>query len=214
MYTILHGPTNFYLKKHSIKIERLFINNLRSREIMAQVMGHKKPLYEGHLLDRDIHIADLEIPEDSLWCGKTLSELRLRNRFGVHISSILRGVQRINIPNGSFILFPGDKIQAIGSDEQLMTLTSAIKEEMYEKDAEIEKREMRLHQIIINSNSSLVGKSIMQSGIRDKYNCMIVGIEEGKENLSQVDPQRVIQAGDIIWIVGEREDIDRIDRKD
>ena len=202
------------LKKHSIKIERLFINNLRSREIMAQVMGHKKPLYEGHLLDRDIHIADLEIPEDSLWCGKTLSELRLRNRFGVHISSILRGVQRINIPNGSFILFPGDKIQAIGSDEQLMTLTSAIKEEMYEKDAEIEKREMRLHQIIINSNSSLVGKSIMQSGIRDKYNCMIVGIEEGKENLSQVDPQRVIQAGDIIWIVGEREDIDRIDRKD
>ena len=202
------------LKKHSIKIERLFINNLRSREIMAQVMGHKKPLYEGHLLDRDIHIADLEIPEDSLWCGKTLSELRLRNRFGVHISSILRGVQRINIPNGSFILFPGDKIQAIGSDEQLMTLTSAIKEEMYEKDAEIEKREMRLHQIIINRNSSLVGKSIMQSGIRDKYNCMIVGIEEGKENLSQVDPQRVIQAGDIIWIVGEREDIDRIDRKD
>ena len=202
------------LKKHSIKIERLFINNLRSREIMAQVMGHKKPLYEGHLLDRDIHIEDLEIPEDSLWCGKTLSELRLRNRFGVHISSILRGVQRINIPNGSFILFPGDKIQAIGSDEQLMTLTSAIKEEMYEKDAEIEKREMRLHQIIINSNSSLVGKSIMQSGIRDKYNCMIVGIEEGKENLSQVDPQRVIQAGDIIWIVGEREDIDRIDRKD
>ncbi|MGN1375926.1 MAG: cation:proton antiporter, partial [Prevotella sp.] len=201
------------LKKHSIKIERLFMRNLRSREIMAQVMGHKKPLYEGRLLDRDIHIADLDIPEDSLWCGKTLSELRLRNRFGVHISSILRGVQRINIPNGKFVIFPGDKIQVIGSDEQLTALTSAIKTEIYEKDPEIEKREMRLHQIIINGEGSLVGKTIMESGIRDKYNCMIVGMEEGKENLSQVDPQRIIKSGDIIWIVGEQEDIDRIDRR-
>ena len=45
-----------WTKKRSIKMERLFIHNLRSRDIMAQVNGEKKPLYEGHLLDRDIHI--------------------------------------------------------------------------------------------------------------------------------------------------------------
>ena len=42
-----------WTKKRSIKMERLFIHNLRSRDIMAQVNGEKKPLYEGHLLDRE-----------------------------------------------------------------------------------------------------------------------------------------------------------------
>ena len=41
-------------KNRSIRLERLFIMNLRSREIEAQVHGKKRPLYEGRLLDRDV----------------------------------------------------------------------------------------------------------------------------------------------------------------
>lgn len=94
------------IKQRSIRLERLFVLNLRSRDIKAQVDGHKKPLYEGHLLDRDVHISDFEIPENSVWAGKTLRELRFRNRFGIHVSSILRGIIRINIPNGENVIFP------------------------------------------------------------------------------------------------------------
>ena len=35
------------LKRRSIRMERMFMLNLRSRDIRAQVYGHKKPLYEG-----------------------------------------------------------------------------------------------------------------------------------------------------------------------
>ena len=38
---------------------------------------------------------------------------------------------------------------------------------------------------------------------------MVVGLEEGKENLSIVNPRRKIKAGDILWIVGEEDDIAR-----
>lgn len=200
------------LKRHSIKIERMFLKNLRSREIAAVVMGHKRPLYEGKLLDRDIHISDFEIPEDSVWSGKSLRELRFRNLYGVHVSSILRGVQRINIPNGGTIIFPGDTIQAIGSDEQLTAFSAAMNSELYEKDPEIEKREMKLHQIVIRGKGSFVGKTLSDSGIRDKYNCMVVGLEEGEENLSQLDPSRVLKKGDILWIVGEQENVDRVNK--
>ena len=79
------------VKRRSIVLERLFINNLRSRDIEAQVRGKKRPLYEGRLLDRDIHIAEFEVPGNSLWMGSTLKELNLGNKYGVHISSILRG---------------------------------------------------------------------------------------------------------------------------
>lgn len=197
------------LKRRSIKMERIFMQNLRSREIAAQVMGRKRPLYEGRLLDRDIHIADIDIPEDSVWAGKTLRELELRNKFGVHVSSILRGTQRINIPNGSTTIYPCDRIQAIGSDEQLTALSTAANQEIMPKDPDIEKREMKLRQVVINADGTFAGKTMKESGIRDKFNCMVVGLEEGKENLSLVDPSRKLEKDDIIWIVGEEEDLER-----
>ncbi|MBR6944732.1 MAG: cation:proton antiporter [Prevotella sp.] len=195
------------LKHHSIRLERLFLQNLRSRDIEAQVRGHKRPLYEGHLLDRDIHISDVEVPEDTLWAGKTLQELRLRQRFGVHVSSILRSKLRLNIPSGKTIIFPGDKIQAIGSDDQLTALTRALQEEIQKDDPDIEKREMKLRQLVVSNNSPLIGKTLKNSGIRDKYNCMVVGFEEGEENLSQPDPDHLFVKGDVIWVVGEEESI-------
>lgn len=200
------------LKKRSIKMERLFMQNLRSREIVAEVMGRRRPLYEGRLLDRDVHISDFTIPEDSLWAGKMLRELEFRNRYGVHISSILRGSQRINIPNGGTILFPGDNIQAIGSDDQLTAFSEALNTELHDKDPEIEKREMKLHQVVINRNGIFAGKTLRDSGIRDVYNCMVVGLEEGKENLSQMDPSHKLRHGEAIWIVGEQDDIERFCR--
>lgn len=200
------------LKKRSIKMERLFMQNLRSREIVAEVMGRRRPLYEGRLLDRDVHISDFTIPEDSLWAGKMLRELEFRNRYGVHISSILRGCQRINIPNGGTILFPGDNIQAIGSDDQLTAFSEALNTELHDKDPEIEKREMKLHQVVINRNGIFAGKTLRDSGIRDVYNCMVVGLEEGKENLSQMDPSHNLRHGEAIWIVGEQDDIERFCR--
>lgn len=200
------------LKKRSIKMERLFMQNLRSREIVAEVMGRRRPLYEGRLLDRDVHISDFTIPEDSLWAGKMLCELEFRNRYGVHISSILRGSQRINIPNGGTILFPGDNIQAIGSDDQLTAFSEALNTELHDKDPEIEKREMKLHQVVINRNGIFAGKTLRDSGIRDVYNCMVVGLEEGKENLSQMDPSHKLRHGEAIWIVGEQDDIERFCR--
>ena len=198
------------LKNSSIRMERMFMQNLRSRDIEAQVMGHKRPLYEGHLLDRDVHMADFDVPQDSLWGGKTLRELELRNRFGVHVSSILRASRRMNIPDGDSIIFPGDRLQMIGNDEQLSSLASALKSEVYSDDADIEKRETKLRQFVVTKSSRLCGLTLRESGIRDKYGCLVVGIEEGKENLSQPDPARKFEAGDVVWVVGEEDALDRL----
>ena len=198
------------LKKRSITLERLFIQNLRSRDIKAQLQGKKKPLFADHLIDRDIHIANLELPDDSLWAGRTLRSLQLRNRFGVHVSSILRGTHRMNIPNGNTILFPGDKLQAIGDDEQLTLFSHVMKAELQPEDTDIEKHEMKLRCFTVSKTSPFIGKTLRDSGIRDKYNCMVVGVDEGQKNLTLITPSRCLQAGDVLWVVGEQGDLDRI----
>ena len=198
------------LKKQSIMMERLFVQNLRSRDIEQQVLGLKKPLYEGHLLDRDIHISDVDVPEDSTWAGQCLADLRLRNRFGVHVSSILRGHQRINIPGGDTIIFPGDRLQVIGSDSQLAAIQTAVAGDLVPDDPDIEKREMKLSQIVVDRHSPFVGMTLPETGIRDCFNCMVVGREEGKENLSMVNATYRLKLGDILWIVGEEDALEKL----
>ena len=198
------------MKQRSIRLERLFVQNLRSREIAAQVRGNRKPLFEGHLLDRNIHIGEFDIPEDSLWTGKTLHQLKLRNRFGTHVSSILRGSHRLNIPRGNTVVFPGDKIQVIGNDQQLAAISAAIRNEIRPEDNDIEKREMILRQIVLSDKSPFIGKTLKESGIRDQYNCMVVGIDEGQMHITLISPSHCLEVGDVLWVVGEKENIKQI----
>ena len=191
------------LKHSSIRLERMFVQNLRSRDIEAQVHGRKRPLYEGHLLDRNVHMSDIDVPMDSKWAGLTLRQLELRQRFGVHVSSILRAERRLNIPDGNTIVFPGDRLQVIGADSQLSKMAEALRSEIYGSDPDIEEKTMKLRQMVVTGGSPLLGVTLRDSGIRSRYNCMVVGIEEGEENLSQMSPDRKFEKGDIIWIVGE-----------
>lgn len=191
------------LKRQSIKMEKLFAQNLRSKEIQAQVLGKRRPLYEGRLLARDIHIGDFEVPGNSSWTGKTLRELQLSSRYGVLVSSILRGHQRINIPGGSCVIFPFDHLQVIGNDEQLTTFGSGIASNVVPDDPDIEKRETRLNQFVIGEESQFCGRTMSEIGIRDKYGCMVVGMEDEDGSISSVSPSYHFSAGDIVWVVGE-----------
>lgn len=69
---------------------------------------------------------------------------------------------------------------------------------------------MRLRRFAIGNNSILLGKSLVTSGLRDKYNCMLVGMEEDQESLSAVTPTYKFEVGDILWIVGDDVDIRRL----
>jgi CPA2 family monovalent cation:H+ antiporter-2 len=195
------------LKHRSIRLERMFIQNLNQREIDAQMHGRKRPQYENNLLDRDIHISDFEVPEESTWAGKSLRQLQFRNRFGVHVSSIQRGRQQINIPNGDTIIFPSDRLQVIGSDPQLQEFGAAMKVELIPERPYGEQREMKLRKIILSDKCEFIGKNLKESGIRDRYSCMVVGVDEGQPNLTMVSPSRKLQAGDIIWVVGESQSL-------
>ena len=198
------------VKQRSIKLERLFILNLHSREIEAQVHGKKRPLYEGRLLDRDVHMAEVAIPMNSQWMGSTLKQLGLGKKYGVHVSSILRATFRLNIPDGDYIIFPGDRLQVIGSDEQLSKFAHAVEKEVIGEDFDLENREMKLRQLILGEGSRFIGKTIVDSGIRSLFSCMVIGLEEGKENLSPINPKRPFQEGDILWVVGEQESLDAL----
>lgn len=189
-------------------MERTFIQNLRFRDVQAAYLGKQKPEYAGKLLSRDLHLTDFDVPGTSLWADKTLKELAIGQKYGVHIASILRGNHRINIPGASTRIYPGDKIQVIGTDEQLTEFGEELTDAAIDQnEPDIEKHEMSLKQFVIDKDSVFLGKSIRESGIRDKYKCLIVGVERANDALKTPDVNIPFEEGDIIWVVGENDDV-------
>lgn len=196
------------LKKQSIMLERTFIQNLRSRDMRAAFLGKQKPEYAGKLLSRDLHLTDFDVPGESLWVNKSLKELAIGQKYGVHVASVLRGNRRINIPGASCRIYPGDKIQVIGTDEQLNNFSEQlIHVEVAPEEPDMEKREMTLKQFVIDKDSVFRGKTIRESGIRDKYKCLIVGVERANNGLKAPDVNIPFEVGDIVWVVGEMDDV-------
>ena len=195
------------LKKQSIMIERKFFQNLRYRDMRAEYMGEKKPEYAGRLLSRDLHLTDFEVPGESAWAGKTLAELNFGKKYGIHVVSILRGRKRINIPGASVRLFPEDKIQVIGTDEELNQFSSEMEKAAILETDVVEKSEMILRQFRVDAHSIFLGKTMRESGIREQYHCLIVGVERGEETLHAPDPHEPFMEDDVIWIVGENADV-------
>lgn len=198
-----------FLKKQSIGLERTFVQNLRSKDVHKVYLGEKRPEYAGRLLDRDLHLSDFTVPADSLWGGKTLKELDLGKKYGVHVASIIRGKHRLNIPGGENRIYPGDTLQVIGTDDQLSVFTTqAEKVSGYHSDDDFEKREMYLKQFVIVAGSPFCKRTIRECGVRNKYHCLVVGIElTTGDSLHKPDVNLPLNEGDILWVVGEKDNL-------
>lgn len=201
-----------FLKRQSIFMERTFVQNLRFKEMHQEYLGEKEPEYAGRLLARDLHLSDFVIPAESSVAGKTLQELNWRKRFGVHVAAIIRGRRRVNIPDGNSRIFPNDKLQVIGTDDQLAVFSDKVSKvaNTYD-DSDFEKHEMQLKQFVLDKSAKLVGTTIGQSTIRTEYHCLVVGVECHADGmLHSPDVNRKFEAGDVVWVVGEELNLERL----
>jgi CPA2 family monovalent cation:H+ antiporter-2 len=204
------------LKLYSIKLERKFLHNLNSREYeqdkkVEKESGYKKGL-ASQLSSYDVHLVDYIISQNAICIGKKLKDLNYRKRFGIHIVSILRGNKRINIPGGEVQLFPLDKILVLGTDEQLEKFQTEIQIESIISEGA--NRNVSIEQFEITANSPFLGKTLENSGIREKNGCTVVGIERNGISTMNPESQTIFCKGDFVWVVGETESIRKLIAKE
>ena len=70
--------------------------------------------------------------------------------------------------------------------------------------------EMVLRRLPLETSSPFVGKPLKESGIRNHYHCLVAGVERADGNLHIPDPNRPLEEGDTLWLVGEHKDIDAL----
>lgn len=199
------------LKKQSILMERHFFSNLSARELDKERKSPINQRFANHLLERDLHLADFEVKQNSPSMGKTLKELNFRQKCNVNIVTIIRGNRRINIPGGEERLYPYDKLVVVGADDDLEHFRRYLVERYKHIETDLSKmEEVNMEQFIIAEGSRLTGHTILESGIRDKAACLVIGIERGIGSIKNPSPSTVFEEGDIVWIVGEKEKVLRL----
>ncbi len=194
---------NRRIKLISIRIERTFRRNLRSREQTARY-----PSYGRKLKGRDLQIARFTVPGNTKWGGKTLMQLNFGRTEHIHIAAITRGLQRINIPGGNSRIYPGDIIEIVSDQEGLRSFQEKMMHDIYMiEESNALRNTLSIIQVGISNVSPLCGKTLVDIDFRSRYNCMVVGIEDDKGNLQVTEAQRKFQAGERIWVVGEEADL-------
>lgn len=191
------------IKLISIRIERTFRRNLRSREQTTVL-----PSYGRKLKGRDLQIASFTVPCNTKWGGKTLMQLNFGSTEHIHIAAITRGLQRINIPGGKSKIYPGDIIEIVSDQEGLRSFQSKMLHDVYlTEESSALRNTLSIIQVSISNSSPLCGKTLVDIDFRSRYNCMVVGIEDDKGNLQVTQARRKFQAGERIWVVGEEADL-------
>ena len=72
------------------------------------------------------------------------------------------------------------------------------------------KQNLRIHQITVSAHSSAVGKKISESGIKDKFNLLVVGAKQNSEEIEfNPSPSQVLKDGMALIVMGKVEDIAR-----
>jgi CPA2 family monovalent cation:H+ antiporter-2 len=165
-----------------------------------------------HLAPWDAHLVRIQVHPNSIFVSQTLQEAKLRDQYGVNIVIIQRGDQLLVAPKPNEKILPQDQLLVLGNDEQIDSIRPFI-----EKPQEIEQNAEHINlyemqQIRISRRSPLVGKTIRNSGIRERFGSMVVGVERNNKRTINPDSDLTIQTGDILWVVGDRDQLSRLGR--
>ena len=192
----------FPKKLHAIyqKIETHFMANLNNREIK------KENKRQSTLSPWDGHMTEFEIARESNLAGKTLQELAIREQFGINIASIKRGDIMINIPTRNERIFPGDELSVIGTDDQVKDFKVFLDKNEIDIPETVKETDIILQKLELK-NRVCIGKTIRESGIREKTHGIIVGVERNGKRILNPESNLVLEDSDILWIAGEKKKI-------
>lgn len=180
------------------KIENRFMANFSAKE--RDELAKNPPLPE--LAPWDIGLTEFTLSPNSILVAKSLQESKLKDSFGVTVTLITRGENKIIAPLGGELLLPYDKICLIGTDEQLESARAVIEFKQHETIIN-NVDNYGLTSLSVSENDKLVGKSIRNSGVREMANGLIVGVERAGERILSPDPNMELIPGDLVWVVGE-----------
>lgn len=199
------------------RIEARFLTNFNAREAAAAAdqsmtanVERKNEAIRSNMLPWDAHIVELEVKPQAPFIGTTLADLAWREQYGINIVYIKRGDKLIHVPTRKAILLPFDRVGFIATDDQVQLFKPVFDTDDNGAQPGVDIDEIALKKIVVDEHTRLNGMDIRGSGLRERTNGLVIGIERGNERILNPDSSFTFKWGDIVWIVGERKKIRKL----
>ncbi len=183
------------------RMEKKFMNNLNNRENARSGANNN--------LVSDLHQAYLDIKPTCRFAGDKLKDSGLRSEYGVSVSSIRRDDDFIPLPGGDMRIFPGDTLGIIGTDSQIKRLNDEI-DKVNNKKETLRHPDIQLKSILLTQDSPIIDRPLYETDLRNDYFCMVISVQRGDSEFINPNPSTVLQAGDLLWIVGDPAQFDKM----
>ena len=193
MLKVLSPAMKFYRR-----IEDRFMDNLNKRQSM-QVFTIPE------ILQENCHLQKMTLSPDSVYAGQVIKETDFRDNYNVSVVSVERGKQLYELPNSSFQLFSYDKITFVGHEDHLRLLLPRVEVFDDQLIQEHEESVVDLYKVEVRSESPYVGVALMDSGLAENFEAMIIAIERDGHFILNPSARITFQPKDLVWFVAQKD---------
>ena len=180
------------------RIEDNFQGNLNKRQ-STQVFTIPE------ILQENCHLQKMTLSPDSVYSGKLIKETDFRDNYNVSVVSVERGKQLFELPKSDFQLYPFDKITFVGHEDHLRLLVGKVEAFDDTLIQEHEESEVDLYNVQVRPNSPYVGVALMDSGLTENFDAMIIAIERDGHFILNPSARITFQPADLVWFVAQKD---------
>jgi di/tricarboxylate transporter len=166
----------------------------------------------GEFLDDDygskVYLSEVIISPRSNLIGQTLSESGLQRKFNFDVLELIRNKVHLSQPLADKVLNAGDILIVHSSREELLKIKDErgleifadVKFQKGDIESVITTGEEKLAEVLILSNSRLIGTTLKDLKFRQRYNATVLAIRRGSELLQGRLGKIPLKFGDLLLV--------------
>ena len=217
-----------WLMGEYLRIESRFLVNLNEKHMRKhrEAQGGE----QGHWFDEELYLAYYKVADNSPIIGKTMKQLAVRQYYGCNVLQIRTPQATIDMPGGEVMVTKGANLLLIGSASQLKIMDAAIiqrhlelhrlwgpvtmRQFMLEDHAYAPEQQFLSLAITIDKHSPILGTSLKAADLRQKWSCLVIGLERGAFTITNPNVSLVFEENDLLWVLGKQKMMNTLIREE
>ena len=220
--------TSDWLMSEYLRIESRFLVNLNEKHMRKhrEAAGNS----DSQWFDEDLQLAYYMVEENSPVAGKSLKTLDFRQNYGCNVLQLSNPHRTVDMPGAEQIVTSNDTLLVIGTAAQLQIFDGAVKQRklgvqqlqppqslrQFMLASHMQKPEQQFLSlaITIDKHSPLLGTSMKDAQLRNKWSCLVIGLERGAFTITNPHVSLTFEENDLLWILGKQKMMNTLIREE
>lgn len=210
--TFIIGGSNIFSTPY-LRLETKFLRNLNERILEKAAKDGAQQAW----LDEELHIISLIAPEGANFLGISLKALQWGKRFNVFVVKIRHKGKQTILPGPNVTIHAGDKVFIVGDLKSIENFYTLVKmeptrtprtlKEFMDSGYPDPENALAICAVQVNGTESFANKPLKSGIIRNKYHCVVLGMQQEGYPIVMPDINTVVIKDDLIWVMGSNNNV-------